>query len=229
VTGIDMHIGSQITDLAPFSDAFALLSDFVRALRADGHAIEHVDLGGGLGIPYRDDNDVPPSPQAYAEVAKQATRSLHCTLIFEPGRLIVGNAGILVTRVLYVKQGDAKTFIIVDAGMNDLVRPTLYEAHHEIRPVSEPAPGARQIAADVVGPVCESGDFLALDRRLPEARPGDLLAIFSAGAYGAVQAGTYNTRPLVPEMLVRGTEWALVRPRVEVDQLIALDRLPPWL
>jgi diaminopimelate decarboxylase len=229
VTGVDMHIGSQITELAPFTDAFALLSDFVRALRADGHAIEHVDLGGGLGIPYRDDNEAPPSPQAYAEVAKQATRSLGCTLIFEPGRLIVGNAGILVTRVLYVKRGDAKTFIIVDAGMNDLVRPTLYEAHHEIRPVRESAPGARQIAADVVGPVCESGDFLALDRRLPEPRPGDLLAIFSAGAYGAVQAGTYNTRPLVPEMLVRGSDWALVRPRVEVDQLIALDRLPPWL
>jgi diaminopimelate decarboxylase len=229
ITGVDMHIGSQITELGPFADAFALLCDFVRTLRADGHYIEHVDLGGGLGIPYRDDNSLPPSPAAYAEVVKRATRSLDCTLVFEPGRLIVGNAGVLVTRVLYVKNGDAKTFVIVDAGMNDLVRPTLYEAHHEIRPIIEPSAGARQIAADVVGPVCESGDFLALDRRLPEPRPGDLLALLSAGAYGAVQAGTYNTRPLVPETLVRGDDWALVRPRIEVDELIALDRLPAWL
>ncbi|MGA2126699.1 MAG: diaminopimelate decarboxylase [Xanthobacteraceae bacterium] len=229
VTGVDMHIGSQITELAPFADAFALLSDFVRALRADGHHIEHVDLGGGLGIPYRDDADPPPSPDAYAEMVKRATRSLDCSLIFEPGRLIVGNAGILVTRVLYVKHGDAKTFVIVDAGMNDLVRPTLYDAHHEVRPVVEPSPQVRQIAADLVGPVCESGDFLALDRRLPEPGPGDLLAILSAGAYGAVQAGTYNTRPLVPEVLVRENEWALVRPRIDVDKLISLDRLPPWL
>src|SRR6267154_859178 len=164
VTGVDMHIGSQITDLQPFDDAFALLSDFVRALRADGHHIEHVDLGGGLGIPYREDNDPPPLPHAYAEVVKRATRDLGCTLIFEPGRLIVGNAGILVTRVLYVKRGEAKTFVIVDAAMNDLIRPTLYEAFHEIPPVTEPAPDERWITADVVGPICESGDFLALDR-----------------------------------------------------------------
>jgi diaminopimelate decarboxylase len=227
VTGVDMHIGSQITELSPFDDAFALLSDFVRGLRADGHHIEHIDLGGGLGIPYREDNDPPPLPDAYAALVKRATRDLDCMLIFEPGRLIVGNAGILVTRVLYMKQGEAKSFVIVDAAMNDLIRPTLYEAHHDIRPVIER--GGARIVADVAGPVCESGDFFALDREMEEPQPGDLLAIMTAGAYGAVQAGTYNTRALVPEVLVSGSQWALVRPRMEVDQLIALDRLPPWL
>jgi diaminopimelate decarboxylase len=229
VAGVDMHIGSQITELTPFDNAFMLLSEFVRELRADGHTISHVDLGGGLGIPYREDNEPPPDPAAYAEVVKRATRGLGCQLIFEPGRLIVGNAGILLTRVLYLKHGDAKNFVIVDAAMNDLIRPTLYEAHHDIRPVTEPTPGARRIVADVVGPVCESGDFLALERNMAEPKPGDLLAVMTAGAYGAVQAGTYNTRPLVPEVLVRDSEWALVRPRLEVDQLIGLDRLPPWL
>jgi diaminopimelate decarboxylase len=229
VAGVDMHIGSQITALEPFDDAFALLSDFVRTLRNDGHRIEHVDLGGGLGIPYRDDNEPPPHPDAYAELVKRATRDLGCTLIFEPGRLIVGNAGILVTRVLFVKRGEAKSFVIVDAAMNDLIRPTLYDAHHEIRPVVEVGPTAPRIVADVVGPVCESGDFLALDRDMPAPQGGDLLAVMSAGAYGAVQAGTYNTRALVPEVLVHEAQWALVRPRVEVEQLIALDRLPDWL
>jgi diaminopimelate decarboxylase len=229
VTGVDMHIGSQITDLKPFDDAFALLSDFVHELRADGHTIAHVDLGGGLGIPYRDGNEPPPHPDEYAAVVKRATQDLGCTLIFEPGRLIVGNAGILVTRLIYLKGGEAKNFAIIDAAMNDLIRPTLYEAHHDIWPVEEPAPAARRMVADVVGPVCESGDFLALDRELPEVRPGQLLAVMSAGAYGAVQAGTYNTRPLVPEVLVRDAEWCLVRPRLETDQLIALDRLPAWL
>ena len=229
VAGVDMHIGSQITDLQPFNDAFALLSEFVHTLRADGHAISHVDLGGGLGIPYRDDNDPPPRPEAYAAMVKNATRALDCTLIFEPGRLLVGNAGILVTRVLYVKRGEAKNFVIVDAGMNDLIRPTLYEAHHDIRPVRRPAQDDWRLVADVVGPVCELGDFLALGRELPEPKPGDLLAVMTAGAYGAAQAGTYNTRALVPEVLVREGEWALVRPRLEVEALIAMDRLPPWL
>ncbi len=229
VTGVDMHIGSQITELDPFGDAFALLAEFVRELRSDGHTISHVDLGGGLGIPYRDDNEPPPHPEAYAELVKRATRDLNCRLIFEPGRLLVGNAGILVTRVLFVKHGEARNFIVVDAAMNDLIRPTLYDAHHEIRPVTQPAASARRIRADVVGPVCESGDFLALGRDLPEPKSGDLLAVMSAGAYGAVQAGTYNTRPLVPEVLVKGAEWAVVRPRLEVDQLIALDRMPAWL
>jgi diaminopimelate decarboxylase len=229
VAGVDMHIGSQITDLSPFDNAFALLSDFVRTLREDGHTISHVDLGGGLGIPYHDSNEPPPEPAAYAEVVKRATRGLECKLIFEPGRLIVGNAGILVTRVIYVKRGEARTFVIADAAMNDLVRPTLYEAYHQIIPVKEPKPDAARLVADVVGPVCESGDFLALDRDMPAAAAGDLLAVMTAGAYGAVQAGTYNTRALIPEVLVRNSEWALVRPRLEADQLIRLDRMPEWL
>jgi diaminopimelate decarboxylase len=229
VAGVDMHIGSQITDLQPFDDAFALLSEFVRTLRGDGHHIEHVDLGGGLGIPYREDNEPPPDPDAYAAIVKRATRGLDCKLIFEPGRMIVGNAGILVTRVIYVKRGEAKRFIIADAAMNDLIRPTLYEAHHDIRPVREPAAATPRILADVVGPVCETGDYLALDREMAEPAPGDLLAIMTAGAYGAVQAGTYNTRALVPEVLVNGDQWSLVRPRLDADALIALDRMPSWL
>ena len=229
VTGVDMHIGSQITELDPFSDAFELLADFVRALRADGHVIHHVDLGGGLGIPYREDNEPPPDPSAYAAVVKRATRDLDCQLIFEPGRLIVGNAGILVTRVLYVKRGEAKTFVIVDAGMNDLVRPTLYDAHHDLRPEREAPVGSPRLIADLVGPVCESGDFIAQDRPMTEPKAGDLIAIMSAGAYGAVQASTYNTRALVPEVLVRKGEWALVRPRIGVQELIGLDRMPALL
>ena len=229
VAGVDMHIGSQITELDPFGNAFALLAEFVRMLRTDGHTISHVDLGGGLGIPYRDNDEPPPHPEAYAEVVKRATRDLDCRLIFEPGRLLVGNAGILVTRVLFVKHGEAKTFVVVDAAMNDLIRPTLYDAHHEIWPVAEPPSSAGRIRADVVGPVCESGDFLAVNRDLVEPASGALLAVMSAGAYGAVQAGTYNTRALVPEVLVNAAEWALVRPRLEVDQLIALDRMPNWL
>jgi diaminopimelate decarboxylase len=168
-------------------------------------------------------------PDAYAAVVKRATRDLGCTLIFEPGRLLVGNAGILVTRVLYVKHGEGKQFVIVDAAMNDLIRPTLYEAHHDIKPVHEAAKGAQRITADVVGPVCETGDFLALDRDMATPASGDLMAVMTAGAYGAVQAGTYNTRALVPEVLVKGAQWALVRPRMDVEQLIALDRMPNWL
>ena len=228
VTGIDMHIGSQITELKPFDDAFALLSDLVQALRADGHSIEHLDLGGGLGIPYHDGNEPPPHPEAYAQVVKRATRGLGCTLIFEPGRLLVGNAGILVARVIYVKYGETKIFVVVDAGMNDLIRPTLYDAHHHISAVVG-RPEASLITADVVGPVCESGDFLARDRTLEAPQPGDLLAVMSTGAYGAVQASTYNTRPLVPEVLVRGAQWAVVRPRLDAEALIGLDRLPAWL
>jgi diaminopimelate decarboxylase len=229
VAGVDMHIGSQITDLDPFDSAFALLAEFVGTLRADGHTISHVDLGGGLGIPYRDDNEPPPHPDDYAKVVKRATRDLDCRLIFEPGRLLVGNAGILVTRVLFVKHGEAKNFVVVDAAMNDLIRPTLYDAHHEIWPVAQPAGSAKRVRADVVGPICESGDFLAVDRDMVEPAGGALLAVMSTGAYGAVQAGTYNTRALVPEVLVNGVKWAVVRPRLEVDQLIALDRMPDWL
>jgi diaminopimelate decarboxylase len=229
VAGVDVHIGSQIIDLAPFETAFAMVADVVRVLRGDGHQITHVDLGGGLGIPYHEDNDPPPDPQAYGAMVKRTMRGLDCKLIFEPGRLIVGNAGIVLTRVLYLKRGEAKNFVIIDAGMTELIRPTLYEAHHTVRPVVAPAPNAPRMVADIVGPVCESGDFLALDRDLVEPKAGDLLAIMSAGAYGAVQGGTYNTRALAPEVLVRDGEWAVVRPRLEVDQLIGLDRLPPWL
>ncbi len=230
IRGVDMHIGSQITDLAPFDNAFALMADFVRVLRADGHAIDHVDLGGGLGIPYRADNNPPPFPQQYAEIVARHTRALDCKLYLEPGRLIVGNAGALIASVIFVKTGENKSFVIVDAAMNDLVRPTLYDAHHDILPVRAPAPhAAHMIRADVVGPVCESGDYLALNRDIPEVAAGDLLAIMSAGAYGAVQAGTYNSRLLIPEVLVKGADWAVVRPRHTFEELIALDTLPPWL
>jgi diaminopimelate decarboxylase len=229
VTGTDMHIGSQITDLSRMETAFRILSDFVQTLRADGHKIEHIDFGGGLGIPYHADREAPPLPSAYAAMVKRVTHNLGCTLMFEPGRMIVGNAGILVSRVIYVKPGEAKNFVIIDAAMNDLIRPTLYEAHHDILPVREAAKGARTITADVVGPVCETGDYLALDRNLPEPKAGDLIAIMTAGAYGAVQSGFYNTRALVPEVLVKDDQYAVVRPRIEVEDLIAMDRPAPWL
>ena len=228
VTGADMHIGSQITDLARMETAFRILAEFVQALRADGHTISHVDFGGGLGIPYYMEREAPPAPDAYAAMVKRVVHNLGCTLMFEPGRMIVGNAGILVTRVIYLKHGEAKNFVVIDAAMNDLIRPTLYEAHHDILPVVKVV-GARSMVADVVGPVCESGDYLALDRTLPAPKAGDLLAIMTAGAYGAVQSGNYNTRPLVPEVLVKDDQYAVVRPRVDVDALIAMDRLAPWL
>src|SRR3979490_1069168 len=227
ITGTDVHIGSQITDLSRLEAAFRILSDFVQTLRADGHTISHVDFGGGLGIPYYMDREAPPAPDAYAAMVKRVTHNLGCTLMFEPGRMIVGNAGILVTRVIYVKHGDAKNFVIIDAAMNDLIRPTLYEAYHEILPVQAAERGAHTIVADVVGPVCESGDSLALGRTMPEPKSGDLLAVMTAGAYGAVQSGTYNTRPLVPEVLVKDDQYAVVRPRVEVDDLISMDKPAP--
>jgi diaminopimelate decarboxylase len=230
VSGVDMHIGSQITQLQPFDDAFALLAGFVRDLRADGHAIDHLDLGGGLGIPYNEqENPESYHPGRYAAIVRKHTHNLGCRLVFEPGRLIVGNAGILVTRVIYVKEGEGKTFVIADAAMNDLVRPTLYEAHHDIKPVAEPGPGAARIVADLVGPVCETGDYLALDRDMVRPGAGDLIAVMSAGAYGAVQAGSYNTRPLIPEVLVDGARWAVVRPRPTYDEMIGLDKIPSWL
>ena len=229
VSGVDMHIGSQITDLAPFDDAFTLLAEFVTLLRSDGHVIDHLDLGGGLGVPYRDDNEPPPHPDAYAAIIKNRTRHLDAKLVLEPGRLLVANAGILVTEVIYVKEGEGKTFVIVDAAMNDLIRPTLYEAYHAVWPVREPGPATPRMIADIVGPVCESGDYLALNRDLPVLRTGDLVAIMSAGAYGAVQAGTYNTRPLVPEVLVRNNTHAIIRPRPTYEEMIALDHVPAWL
>jgi diaminopimelate decarboxylase len=229
VTGVDVHIGSQITDLGPMETAFRLLTEFVQTLRADGHTISHVDFGGGLGIPYYMDRAAPPEPAAYAAMVKRVTHNLGCTLMFEPGRMIVGNAGILVARVIYMKHGEAKNFVIIDAAMNDLIRPTLYEAHHDILPVVAAAAGARKITADVVGPVCESGDYLALGRSMPEPKSGELLAIMTAGAYGAVQSGSYNTRALIPEVLVKADQYAVVRPRVEVEALIAMDKPAPWL
>jgi len=227
-TGIDMHIGSQITDLQPFDDAFALLGDLIKTLRGEGHEIDHVDLGGGLGIPYRLDNAPPPDPLAYAQVVRRHVENLDCRVVFEPGRLIAGNSGILVGQVIYVKKGEAKTFVIGDAAMNDLVRPTLYDAHHDVMPVREPSRTAPWIMADIVGPVCETGDYLALDRKMPELQSGDLFAIMTAGAYGAVQAGTYNTRPLVPEVMVKGDRFHIIRPRLEVEEIIAMDRVPDW-
>ncbi|OHV82044.1 diaminopimelate decarboxylase [Rhizobium sp. LCM 4573] len=229
VTGIDMHIGSQITELQPFEDAFRLLRELVDTLRGDGHRIDHVDIGGGLGIPYKDDNTPPPLPDAYADTVKRQLRSLNCKIVTEPGRLIVGNAGILVTEVIYVKDTGEKHFVIVDGAMNDLIRPTLYDAYHMIRPVVAPSADTPRIRGDVVGPVCETGDYLALDREMAAPQPGDLIAVASAGAYGAVQAGTYNSRLLVPEVLVKGSDFHVVRPRGTYEQLIGLDSVPEWL
>lgn len=229
ITGIDMHIGSQITELQPFDDAIALLVELTATLRAEGHAISHVDVGGGLGIPYRTDNAPPPLPDAYAAVVNRHMKPLGLKVIFEPGRLIAGNAGILVSEVIFVKEGDAKNFLIVDAAMNDLIRPTLYDAFHEIRPVVEPAPDAPRLTVDVVGPVCETGDYLGHDRDLPKLAAGDLIYVATAGAYGAVQANTYNTRLLVPEVLVDADRFHAVRPRQTYDDLIGQDSLPDWL
>lgn len=229
ITGIDMHIGSQITELQPFADAFKLLRELVDTLRADGHSIDHVDVGGGLGVPYKTDNSPPPLPDAYAVIVKDQLRELGCKIVMEPGRLIVGNAGIMVTEVIYVKDGGSKTFVIVDGAMNDLVRPTLYEAYHEIQPVRISAANAPRIKADIVGPVCETGDYLALDREMAMPKPGDLISVGTAGAYGAVQAGTYNSRLLVPEVLVNGDRFHVIRPRTSYEDLIGLDSVPDWL
>jgi diaminopimelate decarboxylase len=229
VAGIHMHIGSQITDLSPFRDAFRLMRELALDLRRQGQELQHLDLGGGLGVPYRGTNDVPPHPDEYAAVVKETLGDLGLKLILEPGRMIVGNAGILVSRVICSKRGEAKTFTIVDAAMNDLIRPTLYEAYHEIWPVAQPAVPRPHVRQDIVGPVCESGDYLALERELPLFAEGDLLAVMTAGAYGAAMSSTYNTRRLVPEVLVHGAEYAVVRPRQSYEDLIGLDCLPGWL
>ncbi|RUT29432.1 diaminopimelate decarboxylase [Arsenicitalea aurantiaca] len=225
--GVDMHIGSQITDLGPFGNAFALMAELVGDLRAAGHTISHVDVGGGLGIPYHHDQLAPPDPVAYAQIVREKVGALGCSLVLEPGRLIVGNAGILVTRVEYLKRGADRSFMIVDAGMNDLIRPTLYEAHHDILPVRQHH--TRWLTADVVGPVCETGDYFGKGRTLPQMEPGDLLAIMSAGAYGAVMASSYNSRLLVPEVLVDGGRHHVIRPRPRIEDLIGLDSVPDWL
>ena len=229
ITGIDMHIGSQITELQPFDDAIALLVELTNTLREDGHPIEHVDVGGGLGVPYRNDNTPPPLPDAYAQVVNRHLKPLGLKVMFEPGRLIAGNAGILVSQVIFLKEGDAKNFLIVDAAMNDLIRPTLYDAFHEINPVVEPAADAPRIVADIVGPVCETGDYLGLDRDLPKLATGDLIYVSTAGAYGATQSSTYNTRLLVPEVLVNGDRFHVVRQRPTYEDLIGMDSIPDWL
>ena len=224
--GVDMHIGSQLTDLEPFGTAFGLMAELVKALKADGHAITHVDVGGGLGIPYNVDETAPPLPTAYAAVVREKIGQLGCTLVIEPGRLLVGNAGILVTKVEYVKEGSTN-FVIVDAAMNDLIRPTLYEAHHDVVPVNHS--NLAPITADIVGPVCETGDYLAKARTMPGVKEGDLLSVMSAGAYGAVMASTYNSRALIPEVLVDGDRFHVIRPRKSIDELIALDSVPDWI
>ncbi|WP_102868247.1 diaminopimelate decarboxylase [Pseudovibrio exalbescens] len=228
VAGIDMHIGSQITSLDPFDSAFSRLGELIETLQADGHEIEHVDVGGGLGIPYADSMNAP-DPVAYAEVVRKHVEKLGCRVVFEPGRMIAGNAGILVTETIFVKEGEAKNFVIVDAAMNDLIRPTLYDAHHEIGAVDEALQNGSTMMADVVGPVCETGDYLAQNRAVPKVTEGDLLVVYSAGAYGATLASTYNTRPLIPEVLVDGDKFAVIRKRPSYDDLLGQDELPEWL
>ncbi len=229
VNGVHMHIGSQITSIEPFKHAFELLSSLVEELRRDGHAISYVNLGGGLGIPYRWDQDEPPLPKDYADAVLGLSSRLGAKLLFEPGRVIMGNAGILVTEVIYVKQGAGKVFVIADAGMNDLIRPTLYDAYHDIWPVRQALPHGKTIKADLVGPVCETGDFFAKDRLMPEVSPGDLLAVMTSGAYGAVQASSYNSRRLVPEVLVNGGSYAAVRPRPSYEDMLGSELMAPWL
>lgn len=229
VRGVAVHIGSQITDLAPFEAAFSKVAGLVGDLRDSGMNIKTVDLGGGLGVPYKRDNDAPPSPAEYGAVVKRTVGDLGCKVLLEPGRVIAANAGILVTKVIYVKPGQSKDFVIVDAAMNDLIRPAMYDAHHDILPIKEVAPGADLATVDVVGPVCETGDRFAKELNLPVMQEADLLAFSTAGAYGAVMASTYNARPLVPEVLVRDGDFAVIRERPAVESLWELEHLPDWM
>jgi diaminopimelate decarboxylase len=229
VVGIDVHIGSQLTELEPFRLAYEKVADLTEALRADGHDIRRLDLGGGLGIPYTRSNEAPPLPVEYGQLIKDTVGHLGCEIEIEPGRLVVGNAGILVSEVIYLKAGEGRDFLILDAAMNDLIRPAMYDAYHDIVPVREPQPGAEQAAYDIVGPVCESGDTFAKARMMPALAQGDLVAFRSAGAYGAVMASEYNTRPLVPEVLVHGHQFAVIRARPTFDEIINRDTIPEWL
>ncbi len=229
VVGIDVHIGSQLTELAPFEAAFSKVAELTEQLRADGHTITRLDLGGGLGIPYTRSNEAPPLPLDYGALIKRTLGHLGCEIEIEPGRLISGNSGVLVSEVIYVKQGEDRTFLIVDAAMNDLVRPSMYGAHHDIVPLVEAEAGAEMQDYDVVGPVCETGDTFAKARALPALAAGDLLAFRSAGAYGAVMASEYNTRPLVPEVLVQGDHFAVIRARPTFDEILNRDTIPAWL
>ena len=229
VIGIDVHIGSQLTDLEPFAMAYRKVAELTETLRGDGHEISRLDLGGGLGIPYTRSNEAPPLPLEYGAMIERELGHLGCEIEIEPGRLIAGNAGILVSRVIYLKEGEGRNFLILDAAMNDLIRPAMYEAHHDIVPVSEAAPGVEQQPFDVVGPVCESGDTFARARDLAPLAPDDLVAFRSAGAYGAVMASEYNTRALIPEVLVKDDQFAVIRPRPSFDDIINRDSLPEWL
>lgn len=228
--GLSMHIGSQLLDLEPFRNAYIRAGDLVAMLRADGHSVDVLDIGGGLGIPYGEEDEADaPTPEAYAQVVRETLGTLDVELVLEPGRMIAGNSGILVSRVIYVKEGSTRTFLIVDAGMNDLIRPTLYGAFHKIVPEQEPAADAELIDVDIVGPICETGDTFAKGRRMAPVAEGDLLVMRTAGAYGAVQSSTYNTRPLIAEVMVNGNQFGVVRERFGVEDIIALDRLPDWL
>lgn len=229
VVGIDVHIGSQLTELEPFETAFAMVADLTRQLRGEGHTIRRLDLGGGLGIPYSRSNEAPPLPSDFGALVKRAVGDLDVEVEIEPGRLVAGNAGLLVSEVIYVKQGDGRDFLILDAAMNDLIRPAMYGAWHDIVPVVEPAAGVEQRAYDIVGPVCESGDTFAKQRQMPPLKAGDLVAFRSAGAYGAVMSSEYNTRPLIPEALVKGDQFAVIRARPTVEEIINRDIIPTWL
>ena len=229
VIGIDVHIGSQLTELEPFRLAYLKVAELTETLRADGHDIRRLDLGGGLGIPYARSNEAPPLPTDYGALIKETVGHLGCEIEIEPGRLVAGNAGILVSRVIYVKEGEGRNFLILDGAMNDLIRPAMYDAHHDIVPVTEPAPGAEQTPYDIVGPVCESSDTFARGRMMPPLAEGDLVAFRGAGAYGAVMASEYNTRPLVPEVLVHEHQFAVIRARPTFDEMINRDTIPEWL
>lgn len=229
IVGVDVHIGSQLTGLDPFEAAFERVADLTRTLRAEGHDIRRIDLGGGLGIPYRQSNEAPPLPFDYGGVIRRTVGDLGCEIEIEPGRLIAGNAGVMLSRVIYRKQGADRTFLILDAAMNDLIRPAMYEAWHDIVAVAEPAPDAPTGPVDIVGPVCETGDLFAKERTMPPLGDGDLVVFRSAGAYGAVMSSEYNTRALIPEVLVNGDEFAVIRPRPTLEEVIGRDRLPEWL
>ncbi len=229
VIGIDVHIGSQLTELEPFEQAYLKVADLTRRLRSEGHTITRLDLGGGLGIPYQRSNEAPPLPTDYGALIKRTVGDLGCEIEIEPGRLISGNAGILVAKIIYVKNGEDRDFLILDAAMNDLVRPSMYGAHHDIVPVAEPPIAAPTQEFDVVGPVCETGDTFAKGRDLPLVTEGDLVAFRSAGAYGAVMASEYNTRPLIPEVLVNGDHFAVIRARPSFDEILNRDTIPEWL
>ena len=229
VIGIDCHIGSQLTELEPFRKAYEKIAELTESLRADGHDIHRLDLGGGLGIPYTRSNEAPPLPVEYGQLIKETLGHLGCEIEIEPGRLIAGNAGLMVSKVIYVKSGEDREFLIVDGAMNDLIRPAMYEAHHDIVAVNEPAPGIENRPYDIVGPVCETGDTFAKQRDMPPLAAGDLIAFRSAGAYGAVMASEYNSRPLIPEVLVHGDQFAVIRARPDYDEMINRDSIPEWL